>query len=504
VSRLGRVERGLLAAAAVAITIVAVIVVATGAPVAWLALGVTGALSTAVFIRALWQRRYFEPLTIVAGLTLVSFAIRPLQLFVNVNELLSWYPPKSLDEAVLTLDRSETAQFVTQKLEGDLEPAITRTMVAVTLFFALCLIGDFLPVGRRLRERVSRVGTRVPDIRVRTVVAASLAIGFVAQMAALVFAGGPTEAFEGQLESKVLDVGSPVVMHFLMGFSTIGILCWAVWHRPTSRLERAGFLAATLEVVAFWSLAGSRTRVLLLIFMLAVVSHHLWRAWPRRAVMGGLVVCLLLGSALLSVRQTTADQSFGEALLSAPDYIVNPNGILNDFTEFDNLFMATSLIPSQRDYGYGQGILDAVTSFVPEPILPGKPESTDQEFRRFVWGEKRTLGRPYTVVGDLYNDFGFPGIAAGSVLFGIVARGLLALVRAPAGLPGRRYRVALYAIGLSIFYMALATAYTLPIAFFIEFALPFLIAVHVFGPLGDRVGGVVAAARTRATQRAPA
>jgi oligosaccharide repeat unit polymerase len=245
---------------------------------------------------------------------------------------------------------------------------------------------------------------------------------------------------------------------------------------------------ATLEVCVFWSLAGSRTRVLLLLFMLAVVAHTLWRPWPRRTVAAGIVVCLLLGGALLSIRQATLEDSFGHAVLQAPQYIVHPNGILNDFTEFDILFYATSLIPAERDYGYGQGIVDALASYVPGPILSDKPESTDQEFRRFVWGRTQKGGRPYTIVGDLYNDFSFPGIAVGAVLFGIAGRLLLALLRAPAGLPGRRRRVALYAIGASVFYMALATAYTLPIGFVIELALPFFVTVGVLGRVPGRAG----------------
>ena len=183
---------------------------------------------------------------------------------------------------------------------------------------------------------------------------------------------------------------------------------------------------------------------------------------------------------------------------------MEPSGILNDMTEFDILFTATSVIPSERDYGYGRGILDAVKSYVPGPIIADKPRSTDQEFREFVWGDGQKGGRPYTIVGDFYNDFGFPGIAVGSVLFGIVGRLLLALLRAPEGLSGRRYRVTLYAIGASIFYMALATAYTLPIGYVIEFALPFLVAVHLFGPLGNRFGGVFAPAGGGSTQRTPA
>jgi hypothetical protein len=500
---LGRLERGLAVAATAALLTIALIVAVTGAPVAWLALGLTGVLSTVVFARAIWQRRFFEPLTIVAGFTLVSFAVRPLQLFLSVDDLLSWYPATTLDQATLTLDRSETAQFVTRKLEGPLEPALTRTMVAVTLFFCLFAVGYLLPVGRRLRGRMSRVGAAVVDLNIRAVVVACLAVGFVSQMIVLALAGGPAEAFEGQLDSTVIDAGSPVVMHFLMGFSTVGIVCWAAWSRPSSRAERLAFVAATVEVVVFWALAGSRTRVLLLFFMLAVVVHYAWRPLTRRAVVGGLVGCVLLGAALLSVRESTLDEPFGEALLSAPDYIVNPSGILNDFTEFDILFTATSVIPSERDYGYGQGALDALKSYVPGPLLADKPESTDQEFREFVWGGSQSGGRPYTLVGDFYNDFGFPGIAVGAVLFGMLGRLLLALVRAPAGRPGHAYRVALYAIGAAVFYMALATAYTLPIGFLIEFALPFLVAVHVLGPLGDRLGAGVRS-QGRARQRTAA
>jgi oligosaccharide repeat unit polymerase len=283
-----------------------------------------------------------------------------------------------------------------------------------------------------------------------------------------------------------------VVNHFLLGFGTIGVLCWAAWFRPETRLERAAFAAAVFELAVFWAAAGSRTRVLLLLFMLALTTHYLWRQWSRRAVIGAIVACVILGSALLSIRQATYDETVVGAILEAPEYVVDPSGILNDMTEFDILFTATSVIPSQRDYAYGGGIVDAVKSYLPGPIVGNKPESTDQEFRDFVWQDTQEGGRPYTIVGDFYNDFGFPGIAVGSVLFGILGRLLLALLRGPEGAPGRRYRVAVYGIGASIFYMALATAYTLPVGYVIEFALPFFIAIHLFGPAGNRLGGVFA------------
>jgi len=211
--------------------------------------------------------------------------------------------------------------------------------------------------------------------------------------------------------------------------------------------------------------------------MLAIVSHHLWRPWKRRTVVVGAVAVVIVGAALLSVRQESFDKSFGSALLDAPQYIVNPTGILNDFTEFDILFYATSLIPDERDYAYGQGLVDAFASYVPGAILADKPEATNQEFGKFVWGEEHWGGRPYTIVGGLYNDFGFPGIAIGAILFGITGRLLLGLLRSPPALPGHQFRIALYAIGATVFYLALATDYAVAIGFVIEYALPFLLAI---------------------------
>ncbi|MBN1528601.1 MAG: oligosaccharide repeat unit polymerase [Thermoleophilaceae bacterium] len=501
-SRLDPFERGLVAAATAAILVSGIAVAATGAPVAWLLLAVTGFVALPLFVRAIAQRRFFEPLTIVAGVSLLSFSIRPLQLFLGAEDLQSWYPARNLDQAALTLDRGETAQFVTTKLNEALEPALTRTMAAVTLFLVCFVIGYFLPVGRRLRGRIADAGARVPRPNFRTVVLACLAIGLVGQVLTLALAGGPAEAFRGQLDSKVVDAGSPVVNHFLLGFGTIGVLCWAIWFKPQNRLEWTTFAVASLELVVFWSLAGSRTRVLLLIFMVALTTHYLWRAWSRRAVVLAMVGCVLLGAGLLGIRQATYDESIGGAILAAPEYIVDPSGILNDVTEFDILFTATSTIPSERDYAYGGGLVDAFKSYVPGPLIANKPQSTDQEFREFIWQDTQKGGRPYTIIGDFYNDFGFPGIAVGAVLFGLIGRLMLALLKGPEA--GRGYRVGLYAVCASIFYMALATAYTLPIGYFIEFAMPFLIAVHLFGPLGNRLGGAFATAEAQTTPGAAA
>ncbi len=101
---------------------------------------------------------------------------------------------------------------------------------------------------------------------------------------------------------------------------------------------------------------------------------------------------VVFAAALLGVRQATQEETIGEALTSAPAYIADPRGILNDTTEFDNVLVATSVIGSPHKYlhpapfRHGGGVVDALYSYVPGRIAPDKPEGGDIEFRKIVWG----------------------------------------------------------------------------------------------------------------------
>ena len=81
---------------------------------------------------------------------LSSFAARPLDLFLNANDLLSWHYEPSDVERLIHIDNQEIALFATRELQEGLEPALTRAMAAVTIFLALALVGYALPPGRAL------------------------------------------------------------------------------------------------------------------------------------------------------------------------------------------------------------------------------------------------------------------------------------------------------------------------------------------------------------------
>ena len=337
------------------------------------------------------------------------------------------------------------------------------------------------------------MGRSTTQLDVPFTVAVCLLLGTVAQVAILAKAGGLSAVTNNLATQKTLQAG--FVLFFFANFSIVGVLIWAAWRRPATRREWLGFALVILEICAFNALTGSRHRVIVLVFFIVIVAHYVWRPWRLREVVAVAVVAVLFSTALLGVRQATYDNSFTQSLRSAPDYITDPRGLANDMTEFDALFYVTNSVGRElhsRSHGelhhkYGGWIVRAVRSYVPGFVDPGRPESGDIEFRKDVW-ELDGAGRPLTLPGDLFYDFGWAGIAVGALLFGILARSALGLVsrRDAEGWP---YRVALYAVALFVLFEMVRGTHSITINFLVTLALPFLLAVHVIGRLRVEGGG---------------
>ena len=450
----GSFERRLVAVATVAFAGIGIAVLAGGAPVAWLLLGLCGVVSASVLVAQFYRGRLFEPLTVIAAVALVSFVARPLQLFLSADDLRSYYFQGSALNSLLKIENQEIALFVTRDLKEPLEPALTRAMGAVTIFVCFVLVGYLLPWGRRWADRLAGVGQGMASrIDVQPAVVACLLIAAIGQIAMLVKVGGPAEAANHMLDQEVLGTG--LAYQVLLGFGTAAVLIWAAWDTPRTTRARVAFVLVLLEVCGFYALAGTRTRVFVTFLMMAVIVHYLVRPWRRRELLAGVIAVVVFASALLGVRQATTDKPIGEALSSAPKYLLDPRGVLNDMTEFDGIFTATTVIGSPHEYRspapfqYGKGILAAFHSYVPARIDPDKPDSGDVEFRKLVWGDEHAGGAP--VHGDrgllerLRLSRGGRGLAP--LRPARPRAGRAGLTPRRRG-PGREYRVVLYAIAL--------------------------------------------------------
>ena len=499
----GSFERRLVAVATVAFAGIGIAVLAGGAPVAWLLLGLCGVVSASVLVAQFYRGRLFEPLTVIAAVALVSFVARPLQLFLSADDLRSYYFQGSALDSLLKIENQEIALFVTRDLKEPLEPALTRAMGAVTIFVCFVLVGYLLPWGRRWADRLAGVGQGMSSrIDVQPAIIACLLIAAIGQIAVLVKVGGPAEAANHMLDQQVLGTG--LAYQVLLGFGTAAVLIWAAWDTPRTTRARVAFVLVLLEVCGFYALAGTRTRVFVTLLMMAVIVHYLVRPWRRRELLAGAIAVVVFASALLGVRQATTDKPIGEALSSAPEYVLDPRGVLNDMTEFDGVFTATTVIGSPHRYRspapfqYGEGILAAFHSYVPARIDAGKPESGDVEFRKLDLG-RRAAGR-----AALHGDRGL----LERLRLSRGGRGLASLRPARprsrgAGLtprhgPGREYRVVLYAIALVLLYTELVNTYSVAIGFVLTIGVPFLVAMHVIRPIADRASRRLASSGRRA------
>ena len=269
------------------------------------------------------------------------------------------------------------------------------------------------------------------------------------------------------------------MLFVLSGFGFAGIVVWAAWRWPASRLEWTGFACAVLANCGFALTVGSRARVFLALMMLAVIRHYGWRPWRMRYLVAAFLAFALFAGGYLAFRQISDVRPLSEAIREAPKYALEPRVILNDTTSFDHVFYATSLYGRELPHQNGGFAWKAVRSYVPSAIDPNKPVSGDIILRRVVFGRQYGAGRPPTVVGDLYIDLGFVGVGVGALLLGMIARFMAALVQGQG--PGRQYRIALYAVSLVLLYEWMVDTLSVVIGFALTFGLPVLVTVGLLG-----------------------
>ena len=469
---------GVLVAALLA---TAAFLLSAGVPEAWIVLGLCGLTTVPVVAWFVVRGRVFEPLPLLMGACVLLFVVRPLQLFLEWRDLYSYFFPADPVGRLTYLEAQEVALYVDERLSEPLGTALTRGLVACCVFLLLMLLGYRLGLAEPIANRLSRMRSTAPPFNTAAAIVISLVVGTAAQLAIVLRAGGPASSLEKASDQVAL--ADRFFLFFLAGFAIAALIVWAAWRPPKRRVEWCGFLLSVVGVCAFSVLTGSRTRAFLALVIVAVIVHYLWRPWRRRELAIGLLVLLAFASSLLVFRGVADTGTLSDAATQAGHNALNPRVILNDLTSFDHVLYATTIYGRSRSHERGAFLLNGARSFLPGAIDPGKPEGGDIAFRKVVWKDEFGAGRPPTAVGDLYIDFGFPGIAVGAVLIGILARALLALL---AEGRGREYRIALFAISLAVLYEIVTSTFSIAFGDALTLGLPFLIAVHLFGRVSTR------------------
>ena len=485
-SALDRVERAAVAVGAAGLLVAALVVAIGGAPVAWVLLAFCGALSAVVLFIQMRRGRFFEPLTVLAAVGLTSFAARPLDLFLSVDDLQSWHFESSDVERLLRIDNQETALFVTRELQEGLEPALTRAIAAVAIFLGLALIGYLLPWGRSLASRLSRVGAGYTGrMDVPVVVGACLLIALVGQIAVLVKVGGLSGAANNMLHQKVLDTG--LAYQTLLGFGTVGLLVWAAWSPPRTTRARVAFLAVTLEVCAYYAVAGTRTRGLSVAagggggdpLHLAPVAAQVGRGrLPRR---GGLRRRPPGHPPGHPRGVDKRGDHLGTRLHRRPARDPQRHDRVRQPLPRDQRDRIGARVPPPRAIPLRRGDRGRVLLVRARQDRPGQAGGGRHRVPQDRLGERAQGGPALHRHRGLLERLRLPGgdrrIAALRPAGPCAAR--------PRGRGrhgcGAGYRAVLYALGLVVFYMELTTTYAVALGFVITLLVPFLVATLVLG-----------------------
>ncbi len=415
-----------VAAVAAAPLITAAVMLLAGAPVAWLWLAWCATATIPLLIWFLARGRFFEPLPILLAVAALLFVARPLQLFLGWEDLFSYLYTRDSLESLTLLETQEIALYVSGRLREPLETTFARAQGACALFLAALLVGYWMARWVPLRQKLAGLGGRTSVINERAAIACALAIGVAAQAAIIARAGGPIAALETAVEQRASS--DSFVLFLLAGFSSAALVIWVAWRRPRERLEKALLALSIGTVSALWLVTGSRARVFITLLALVVVVNYLWRRWRTRELLVAGILLLAFASSAVVLRTVADEQGLREAASVAAERVLDQRVILNDLSGYDSLMLATTIYGRDRPHRHGGFLVDAVRSYVPRRLDSGKPDGGDIVFRREVWGNQFTAGRPPTAIGDFFIDFGLWGVAVGGLMLGAVCRLLLSLL----------------------------------------------------------------------------
>jgi len=188
-----------------------------------------------------------------------------------------------------------------------------------------------------------------------------------------------------------------------------------------------------LGTVALAASVALQTRGQLLATAVAALALVLLaRRTTRRQTLAlaALAIALLAAFAWMrSVRELSHTVSFGDAARLA----VTDRPLLTatrDFVEFDHFVALSGVVPDERPYLYGRSLAEVPLAFLPRQLYPDKPLPLDFDLAQALLGSGGRAGTPFTIVGELYWNFGWLGAFVAAAILGSGAgAGWYALVR---------------------------------------------------------------------------
>jgi peptidoglycan/LPS O-acetylase OafA/YrhL len=197
--------------------------------------------------------------------------------------------------------------------------------------------------------------------------------------------------------------------------------------------RRALAIVAAAAALSIMAAVALELRGLLVLAAFAAGGIYLGARPPSRraAVTGGAIALAALAVFAFTerVRSYTQSTSTSHALTLALETPPSTYAVA-DLTPFDNLVTVGELVPRSVPHLDGSSLLAIPSAFVPRALWPGKPQPVDQQVSKYLY-PGTSVGSPISMQGELWWNFGWPGVLAGAALLGalmgaVTRRGLFA------------------------------------------------------------------------------
>lgn len=321
---------------------------------------------------------------------------------------------------------------------GGLDPTPTylAAIVVAVLGGLAFYAGYYSPVGRSLAARLPMAPTMLDEGRVRFGVIVVSATGIALYAAFLGMSGGfdaLTTVISGRNQALVLLVSQPVGylysgLSFVFPAGVILLVMVRSWRSLTGFAGLA--LVAASVVPAFFT--GSRSATLPALLTLILLWYLRRGARPRLVS----IITLALAGFVLVISVPRDFRNTDDRTGSLVDAVVSSVSNAQEtgrqfFLGLDTamlpaLAIELSYVPEVIPYQLGSTYVEAAARPIPRAFWSSKPEAAETQLMRVLWPDlaAQRVGLAFSLFGEPYLNFGFPGVVAISSIFGVAWRSL--------------------------------------------------------------------------------
>jgi hypothetical protein len=354
---------------------------------------------------------------------------------------------------------------------------VTSVFLLAALAIGCCILGYRSQTGRRLGTKLlSRRWAKLPySPQVVTWFSVLAAGAGLASLLVLRHRFGGIAGFGDTPAVVVSQVseGGMFSAHMLIYFPVAGFLI--AWRRRgTGLVCRLAVFANFALIITWFVVTGSKSLLFEFFFGLLLLHHYLRRHIRGRTLIIAVIPALVLVSLAFyfkdyGLKADAIATQYSEHPIA--EAVVDP--LLSRSYQFDAATMILAKTKSVSDYRMGGTLEELLWFYVPRQWWPSKPLSFGFSFGpQYFPGAPATQAYTPSMLGELYLDFGVPGVMIGFYLLGIILRACY------EGLaPGRnQLSTVLYLIVLFRFTNMIEG----PIATHVEFLVADLVPIIVF------------------------